>query len=215
MKTLAAARCGVSLLAVEGKVVASDACFNQKSVNTTVLSSTFLLTLLLAVGLLFFIRASVKDRTQQVELIAQEPEESLLSRLQQYFDQRAYQVLAVDAATNQVTFQGFVRPSWFLAIFLTALAACGILCLSLVLSFLYPPLSGVFLGLVLLAPTAGVFYWKKAGRNEQVSLKVAAVSTQEAGKQTLITVTAHRDELRELQQALQLKSSVESSLTNH
>ncbi len=177
--------------------------------NTTILSSTFLLTLLLAVGLFFFIRASVKDRTQQVELIAQEPEESLLSRLQQYFDQRAYRVATVDAATNQVTFQGFVRPSWLLATFLTVLAACGILCLSLVLSFLYPPLTSVFLGLVLFAPIAGIFYWKKAGRSEQVSLKVKAVPTQELGTQTLVTVIGHRDELIQLQQTLQLKPFAE------
>jgi hypothetical protein len=174
-------------------------------VNTAVLSSTFLLTLLLAVGLLFFIRASVKDRIQQVQLIAEEPEESLLSRLQQYFDQRAYRVAAVDAATNQVIFQGFVRPSWFLAIFLTVLAACGILCLSLVLSMLYPTFASFFLALVLLAPSAGIFYWKKAGRSEQVSLKVEAGPTQETTRQSLITVTAHRDELAQLQQALKLK----------
>lgn len=174
--------------------------------NTTVLSSTFLLTLLLAVGLFFFIRASVKDRTEQVRLIAQEPEESLLTRLQQYFDQRAYRVAAIDAVTHQVTFQGFVRPSWFLAIFLTLLAACGILCLSLVLSLLYPTLTYPFFALVLLAPVAGVFYWKKAGRSEQVFLTVEAVPTQTTGSQSLLTVTAHRDEVHELKQALKLKT---------
>lgn len=180
--------------------------------NTTILSSTFGLTLLLAVGLLFFIRGSVKDRTEQVKLIAKEPEESLLLRLQQYFDERAYRVAAVDATTQQVTFQGFVRPSWFLAIFLTLLAACGILCLSLVLSVLYPPLTTVFLGLVLLAPAAGAFYWKGAGRNEQVLLKVEALPHQDTGQQSLITVTAHRDELAQLQQALKLKPSSEFDL---
>lgn len=175
--------------------------------DTTILSSTFLLTLLLAVGLFFFIRASVKDRTQQVQLITSEPEASLLARLQNYFEQRAYRVADVDAATHQVTFQGFVRPSWFLAIFLTVLAACGILCLSLVLSFLYPKFASIFSGLVLLAPAAGVFYWKKAGRSEQVALKVEAIATPDVGTQSLITITAHRDELIELQQALQLKAS--------
>jgi len=149
----------------------------------------------------------VKDRTQQVTLLAQEPEESLLMRLQQYFDQRAYRVAAVDAATHQVTFQGFVRPSWFLAIFLTLLAACGIFCLSLVLSLLYPTLTNVFLGLVLLAPAAGVFYWKKAGRLEQVFLKVENTPTQADNQHSLVTVTAHRDELTQLQQALRLKPS--------
>lgn len=173
--------------------------------NTTILSSTFLLTLLLAVGLFFFIRASVKDRTEQVRLIAQEPEESLLNRLQQYFDQRAYRVAAIDAATHQVTFQGFVRPSWFLAIFLTLLAACGILCLSLVLSLLYPTLTYAFFALVLLAPVAGVFYWKKAGRSEQVLLTVEAVPMPNTGSQSLLTVTAHRDEVQELKHALKLK----------
>lgn len=161
------------------------------------------------VGLFFFIRASVKDRTQQVKLIAEEPEESLLGQLQEYFDQRAYRVAAVDPAQNQVTFEGFVRPSWFLAIFLTLLAASGLLCFALVLSLLYPSLSNLFLTLILLAPAAGVFYWKKAGRLEQVGLKVEALPDREKGGQSLITVTAHRDELLQLQQALPLKPSSE------
>jgi len=170
-----------------------------------ILSSTLLLTLLLAVGLFFFIRASVKDRIQQVKLLAEQPEESLLTQLQQYFDERAYRIAAVDAAANQVTFQGFVRPSWFLAIFLSLLAACGLLCLSLVLSMLYPTFGSIFLVLVLLAPVAGVFYWQKAGRSEQVYLKVEAIAGKDSMAQSLITVTAHRDELAALQEALQLK----------
>lgn len=175
--------------------------------NTATLPSIFLITLLLAVGLFFFIRASVKDRTEQVQLLSTEPEESLVKQLQQYFDQRAYRVTAVDASAKQVTFQGYVRPSWFLAIFLTLLAACGILCLSLVLSLLYPQLTGVLLGLVLLAPATGVFYWQKAGRTEQVYLKVEAIPTQEAGIHSLVTVTGHRDELTQLRQTLKLKAS--------
>lgn len=173
--------------------------------STTILSSTLLLTLLLAVGLFFFIRASVKDRTQQVKLISEQPEESLLGQLQQYFAQRSYRVTAVDATHNQVTFQGFVRPSWFLAIFLTLLAGCGILCLVLVLSQLFPQIGGIFLVLLLFAPAAGLFYWQKAGRPEQVSFKLEALASEGTGRKSLITVTAHRDELAELQQALQLK----------
>ncbi len=176
--------------------------------NTTILASTFLLTLLLAVGLFFFIRASVKDRIQQVQLIAEQSEASLLTELKQYFAQRSYQVTALDAVQNQVTFQGFVRPSWFLAIFLTLLAGCGILCLSLVLSFLFPNLTKIFLGLVLLSPAAGIFYWQKAGRPEQVFLKLEALSSQGAITKSLITVTAHRDELQTLQDTLGLKPEV-------
>lgn len=173
--------------------------------STTILSSTFLLTLLLAVGLFFFIRASTKDRTQQVQLIAEQSEETFLTQLQQYFQGRSYRIAAVNAAEGQITFQGFVRPSWFLAIFLTLLAACGILCLALVLSILFPQAGSVFLWLVLLAPVAGRFYWQTAGRPETVSLKVEPVTMSTTESKSLVTLTAHRDELIALQQALRLK----------
>ncbi len=171
-------------------------------VNTPILSSTLLLTMLSIVGLIFFIRASVKERTKQVKLISPEPEDSLLTGLQQYFEQRAYQMTAIDSARKQVTFEGFVRPSWFLAIFLTFLAACGLFCLALVLSFLYPSGTNLFLPLTLLAPAAGFFYWQKAGRRERVCLQVEALDTSSQGKQSLITVTGHKDELTQLQQSL-------------
>lgn len=169
--------------------------------NTAILPSTFLLTLLLAVGLFFFIRASVKDRTQEVKLVSEQAEATLVDQLQQYLQERSYRVIRVDAHQNVVTFEGFVRPSAFLAIFLTMLAAAGILCLALVGSILFPSMSAIFLGLVLLSPAAGVFYWKRAARPEQVSLKVE----MHKGSQSQVTVVAHRDELIQLQQSLQLK----------
>lgn len=173
--------------------------------NSSVIPSTFFLTVLLAIGLFFFIRASVKDRTQVLKLTSDQPEELLLSQLRQYFDQRAYRVVSVNAAENQVTFEGVVRPSLFLAVFLTLLAAIGMLCLSLVLSFSLPSGAGFWLGLLLLSPLAGIFYWKGAERPEQVSLKVQ--SSAERAAKSLITVKAHRDELAALQKVLTLTVS--------
>ena len=173
--------------------------------NTPILGSTLLLTLLLSVGLVFFIRASAKDRTQEVRLVSEQAQESLLAQLQQYFAQRSYRVATLDAQQNQVTFEGVVRPSVFLAIFLTLLAAVGILCLELVLSVIFPSVSAIFLGLVLLSPAAGVFYWKRARRSERVSLKLDVTHSEKPQSQSQITVIAHRDELIELQRALQLK----------
>lgn len=174
--------------------------------NVTTLGSTLVLTLLLAVGLFFFIRASAKDRTEQVTLVFQQEEASLLEQLQQYFAHRAYQVTAVDTAQNQVTYEGFVKPSIFLAVFLTVLAAIGILCLALVWSLLFPTLDKFFLSLVLLSPTAGIFYWKKAARREQVLLKLPMLAQKHPDDlHSQITVVAHRDELIELQKALKLK----------
>jgi len=171
--------------------------------DTAILSSTFLLTLLLLVGLLFFIRASTKDRTERTELLSDQDEATLMNQLKEYFRSRSYRVSAVDSEKNQVNFEGFVRPSWFLAIFLTFLAFVGFGCLSLVLSFLVPSFGQWFLILVLLSPLSGLFYWKKAGRLEKVSLKIENEQEQLSSK---ITVIAHRDEVLELQKALRLKT---------
>lgn len=171
----------------------------------SVLISTALLTLLLLVGLFFFIKASTRERLEVAMLTAKEPETTLLEKLQGYFTERAYRIAAVDAETKQVTFEGFVRPSLFLALFLTSLAAVGTLCLSLVLSILFPTLGMMALTLSLVSPLAGLFYWKTAGRSEQVLLKVEPLSQANLPEQQLITVTAHRDELAALKAALALE----------
>jgi hypothetical protein len=174
--------------------------------STPVLPSTFFLVLLMLIGLVFFIRASVKDRTQEAGLVSDQSEADLLGQLQQYFVQRAYRVVSVDADQKQVKFEGFVRPSLFLAVFLTFLAAIGILCLSLILTLLLPQLSAwLLLSLVLLSPLAGLFYWRNAARPEQVLLQVEAMSEPTAGSQTQVRIVAHRDELAELKKTLQLK----------
>lgn len=165
--------------------------------TTTVISSTFFLTVLLIVGLIFFIRASVKARIEQIELISSLSSDSLSSKLQEYFDKRAYKLVEVDKSRNVVKFQGSVRPSWFLAIFLSFLAACGFLCLGLVLSLLFTSLNALVFLLPLLAPLTGVFYWQKAGRVEEVLLKIEP--KLDLPNQTLITVRGHRDELSEIQ----------------
>jgi hypothetical protein len=170
--------------------------------NSPTIASTFVLTLLMMVGLFFFIRASTKERTEQLELTIEESEESFLERLKAYFAQRAYQIAAVDTEKHQLLFQGIVRPSWFLAIFLTMLAALGLLCFALVFSFLYPSLTNLFLSFIVLAPAAGVFYWRGAKRLERVFLKVEPLTTEKSKPKLRATVIAHRDELSQLQQAL-------------
>lgn len=173
--------------------------------SASVLPSTFVLALLMLIGLLFFIRASVKDRIEVVRLASEQPELSLLNQLQAYFTQRAYQIVATDAARLQVTFEGFVRPSVALAIFLTLLAAIGLLCLALMLSYLFSEFSTALLALPLLSPLAGVFYWRKSARPERVLLQVESNDASSAETSSVITVTAHRDELAELQRHIPLK----------
>lgn len=164
-----------------------------------------MLTLLLMVGLFFFIRASIKDRTEQMEFIATEAEESVFERLQTYFEKRSYQIKNVDGVNNTVTYQGFVPPSGFMAVFLSLLTALGLVCVALVLALLFPSISFGFLAICLLSPAAGFFYWKRAGKMEQVTLQITkATPITEIPKQ-LITITAHRDELIMLRQVMPYK----------
>jgi hypothetical protein len=167
-----------------------------------VLSSTLFLTVLLAIGLFFFIRASTKDRIEVTKLVTALSEESLREKVQQYFTQRAYRLAAVDAAEQRIVYEGFVRPSVFLAAFLTTLAAIACFCAALVLAFLFPDAARFFPLLVVLAPVAGVFYWQKSGRQEQVALRLEKLVAEGMPSQCLLTVTAHRDELAELKQSL-------------
>ncbi|MBD2139750.1 cofactor assembly of complex C subunit B [Anabaena sp. FACHB-1237] len=184
--------------------------------ESLVLPSTFFLTVLSLIGLFFFIRASIKDRTTLMRFTSKQDEATLMNALKSYFQSRAYRVISIDANKNQVTFQGFVRPSWFLAIFLTLLAIIGILCLSLIVSIEFPSLGKIFLLLLLLSPLSGILYWRNSGKLEQVLLKMennnniySNIPNNQLSEQpssSIITLIGHRDELLELQKTLQLHS---------
>ena len=154
------------------------------------------------IGLFFFIRASVKDRTKQIKLIPAESEDILIKKLQEYFEARAYQLTSIDATNKQVAFKGFVQPSLFLAILLSFLAIVGLSCLASILFLLFPSVKSIFWLLILIAPLAGVFYWQKAGRWENITLQV----TSNTNSPNLVTVTAHRDELIQLQSNLSVQT---------
>lgn len=169
--------------------------------------STLLLTILLMIGLFFFIRGSIKDRTEIVTLTCEDTEDNILSYLRNYFTQRSYQVKAIDTEKNKVTLEGKVSPSIFLAVFLSFLAGCGLFCFSLVLSMIFSSDSPLFLLLIILAPLAGFFYWKGAGRMEEVAFRLDNPNSNT--QNTVITIQAHRDELIELQSSFPFQYSVE------
>ncbi len=179
--------------------------------ETAATQSTFVWTLLLLIGLFFFIRASAKDRIETAQLLSTQPESELRDRLREYFATRAYRVINRDADNDKVTLEGFVAPSKFLAGLLSALAGVGGLCLGLVISLAVPEAGYLPLGLVAIAPAAGFFYWKTSGRIEQVVLRVEMLDGEtpiatEAGVATgRIIIKAHRDEVEALRLALELE----------
>ncbi|MEM8604366.1 MAG: cofactor assembly of complex C subunit B [Cyanobacteria bacterium P01_H01_bin.121] len=175
------------------------------------LPSTFFLTLLLAIGLTFFIRASTKDRIQTLTEPLKQIPETALQRLRSYFQQRAYQVFepetAIASNAPSLSLKGYVAPSLGLAIFLSGLALIGFFCLALVLAISLPTIGQQWFWVLVLAPLAGVFYWRGAGREEcvQIAIQLIEPSSNEAAvagtDSYQLKITAHRDELIALRQS--------------
>jgi hypothetical protein len=173
--------------------------------DNPVLPSTLILTLLSLVGLFFFVKASVKDRTRQSRYQFTQSADTVLVNLGQHFQQRAYRVTAINDQATQITLTGEARPSLFLASLLTGMVVVGLMCLGLVLSILLPQVGFRCLGVVVFAPLAPWFYWQKAAKSESIAIQVLPPSQPEPSPNCLLAITAHRDELRALEAAWQLK----------
>jgi hypothetical protein len=87
--------------------------------------STLLLTLLLAVGLVFFLRAASKDRTTVVEVHSPRPPLEVLQGLTQWLLERGWSAEDSDPDRRWLSFRGQVRASRPLAVLLSVLAGIG------------------------------------------------------------------------------------------
>lgn len=173
--------------------------------------STLLLTGLMVIGLVFFIRASTKDRIEVAQFGSMEGTEPLQQNVMTYFQSRAYRPIQREAAATEpdtaegapaaVTVAGFVSPSLFMAVFLSGLAGLGLACLALILMTLFSSLGSGIFALVAIAPLAGIFYWRKSSRPEAVTFRVDPASTPDSDFVSTLTVQGHRDEIAELQNA--------------
>lgn len=181
------------------------------SIDPLISPSILGLTVLLAIGLAFFIRASTKDRTEQALYETHLDDITLFEKLQQYFADRAYRVTAVDEASGQISLQGRVAASPFLAVFLGSLAGIGFASIALVLTTSNPQWGYWPFVLLVLSPLSSWFYWRGANRVEQVTFAVrspeetAPRGKEDATARTQLVVTAHRDEQATLASQLPLK----------
>ena len=171
------------------------------------LGSTLLLTLLLAIGLVFFLRAASKDRTTVVDVQSPRPALEVLEGLEQWLTQRGWHSDGGDASRQVLRFRGQVQASSGLALLLSLLGAVGAACLGLVLIQLLPVLGAWPLLLALLGPAAGWLYRRRAARAETLELRLLEPGTTSSSN---LRLRAHRDELiaieKELGPRLQLAS---------
>ena len=163
------------------------------------LGSTLLLTLLLAIGLVFFLRAASKDRTTVVEVSSPRPPLEVLEGLTSWLAARGWQSEGGDVERQVLRFRGQVQASGALAVLLSLLGGLGAACLGLVLRQLLPELGWSPLLLALLGPGAGLLYRRRAARPEELELRL--LENAPAGGSCL-QLRAHRDELIAIEQEL-------------
>ena len=171
-------------------------------------SSTLLLTLLLAIGLGFFLRAASKDRTTIVDIQSSLPPLDVLNGISAWLEERGWNNAGGDAEAKVLRFNGSVASSSGLAFFLSILGGCGGACLGLVIYQLYPMLAWWPLLLsIITGPFAGIIYKMRSSRVEFLELKLLSAEDNQG---SILRVRAHRDELialeLELAQKLDLKS---------
>ena len=172
------------------------------------LRSTLLLTILLTIGLIFFLKASTKDRTTIIDIASPKKNIEVLNEVCIWLKSRGWQQIRVNSDKKILTFKGQVVSSKYLAIFLSILGCLGSCSLGLVLVQIYPVLNWwpVLLGLVG-GPISGFVYFKNSQREEIFEFKLI---NENQIKSTQLRLSAHRDELiafeNELKDKLELKS---------
>ncbi len=173
-------------------------------------SSTLFLTILLAIGLVFFLRAASKDRTTVVDVKSPLPPLEVLNGISFWLEERGWKKNGGNVEEKLLLFNGSVASSTFLAIFLSFLGGLGSACLGLVLIQLFPSLSWWPLLLALIgAPLSGSIYRLKSKREESLELKLLS---SELSNSSILRIKAHRDELIAIQ--LELSESLELSSEN-
>ena len=172
------------------------------------LNSTLLLTILLSIGLFFFLRASSKDRTTVVEISSVQKPLKVLNHLCEWLNLRGWQQIGGDFDQRILIFKGQVVSSKLLAIFLGFLGGFGSCALGLVIIQIYPVLGWwpIFLGLIG-GPITSIVYLRKSAREEKFELRLINKDDDDT---TFMRLRAHRDELisleNDLGKSLQLKS---------
>ena len=171
-------------------------------------SSTLLLTILLAIGLFFFLRAASKDRTTDVQIQSPLPPLEVVQGLTLWLEDRGWVNEGGDLERKLLRFHGKVNYSQTLLVLLSFLGALGSGCLGLVIRQLYTNLEWWPLLIALVGgPAAGFAYKKRAQRTEYLEFRL--ISSEEKVGSTL-KVRAHRDELiameLELSKTLKLAS---------
>tara|TARA_Y100000589_G_C27181559_1_gene641011 strand:- start:234 stop:791 length:558 start_codon:yes stop_codon:yes gene_type:complete len=172
------------------------------------LRSTLFLTILLIIGLFFFLKASSKDRTVIIEISSYKKPLEVLSQVCNWLKLRGWKQTGGDSEKKILTFKGQVVSSKLLAAFLALLGGLGSCCLGLVITQIFPILSWwpILLGLIG-GPLTAIIYSERSQREEIFEFRLLSEGDIEP---TQLRLKAHRDELIAFESELKDKLLIKS-----
>eukprot|EP01018_Ginkgo_biloba_P038839 Gb_25718 [translate_table: standard] len=100
-----------------------------------------------------------------------------------------------------ITFEGNMVPSRGQASFLTFCTCISLASVALVLTITVPDVGDKWYWLTALSPLAGVYYWKRASRKEQIKVKMLVVDDESS---TDVTVQGDDEQVDQLRRELKL-----------
>lgn len=154
-------------------------------------------------GLWSLIKRSVKSKIVKKTYTAEGDEGKKLpnqvaGEILSFFTRNNFSVLD---RGETITFEGTMVPSRGQAALLTFCTCISLASVSLVLTITNPDLGNNWFGLTIFSPLAGIYYWKRASRKEQIKVKMIVA---EDGTLSEIVVQGDDVQVEQMRKELQL-----------
>ncbi|XP_059669916.1 protein COFACTOR ASSEMBLY OF COMPLEX C SUBUNIT B CCB1, chloroplastic [Cornus florida] len=153
-------------------------------------------------GLWSLIKRSVKSKIVQKTFIREgegkKVPNQLAGEILSFFTRNNFVVLD---RGETITFEGMMVPSQSQAAFLTFCTCVSLASVALVLTITVPDVGNNWFWLTILSPLAGLYYWKRASRKEQIKVKMIVAGD---GTLTEIIVQGDDQQVEEMRKELQL-----------
>ncbi|PSS18253.1 Protein COFACTOR ASSEMBLY OF COMPLEX C SUBUNIT B like [Actinidia chinensis var. chinensis] len=124
-------------------------------------------------GLWSLIKRSVKSKIVQKTYIKEgegkKVPNQVAGEILSFFTRNNFEVLDI---AETITFEGMMIPSRGQAALLTFCTCISLASVALVLTITFPEVGNNWFWLTVLSPLAGVYYWKRASRKEQIKVKM-------------------------------------------
>jgi len=153
-------------------------------------------------GLWSLIKRSTKSKiVQKTFMVTKEdgkPPNQVAGEVMSFFTRNNF---VVADRGDTITFEGVMVPSRGQAAFLTFCTCISLASVALVLTITFPDVGDKWYWITALSPLAGVYYWRRASRKEQIKVKMVVAEDESS---TDVVVQGDDGQIDELRKELKL-----------